>query len=85
MAEAVYVLCAITSISCAVLLFRGHRQSRSRLLFWSCLCFAGLALNNAMLLVELWTGPHIDLRVPRTAVAVVAVGMLIYGLVGESR
>lgn len=85
MAEAVYVLCAITSLVCAVLLYQGYRDSRSRLLFWSSLCFAGLALNNALLLVDLVIGPSIDLRLPRTGLAVGALLMMIHGLVGESR
>jgi hypothetical protein len=85
MAEAVYILCAITSLVCAVLLFKGYRDSQSRLLFWSSLCFAGLALNNALLLVDLFTGPALDLRLPRTGLAVLSLGMLIHGLVGESR
>lgn len=85
MAEAVYVLCAITSLVCAVLLFKGHRDSRNRLLFWSSLCFAGLALNNALLLVDVFTGPTLDLRLPRTGIAVLSLAMLIHGLVGESR
>ena len=85
MAEAVYVLCAITSLVCAVLLFKGYRDSRTRLLFWSSLCFAGLALNNALLLIDLLMGPAYDLRLLRTGIAVLALTMMIHGLVGESR
>lgn len=85
MAEAVYVLCAVTSLLCAVLLFKGHRDSRSRLLFWSSLCFAGLAINNALLLTDLLIGPAYDLRLLRTGIAVLSLTMLIHGLVGESR
>lgn len=85
MAEAVYILCAITSLVCAVLLFKRYRGSRSRLLFWSSLCFAGLALNNALLLVDTLIGPDFDLRLPRTGIAVLSLAMLIHGLVGESR
>lgn len=85
MAEAVYILCAITSLLCAVLLYKGYRGSRSRLLFWSSLCFAGLALNNALLLVDIFTGPSLDLRLPRTGLAVLALAMMAHGLVGESR
>jgi hypothetical protein len=85
MAEAVYVLCTITSLLCAVLLYGGYRKSRSRLLFWSSLCFAGLAINNVLLLVDLMIGPSIDLRLPRTGFAVLSLLMLIHGLVGESR
>jgi len=85
MAEAVYILCAITSLVCAVLLYKGYRSSHSRLLLWSSLCFAGLALNNALLLVDVFAGPTLDLRLPRTGVAVLSLAMMIYGLVGESR
>jgi len=85
MAEAVYVLCAITSLVCAVLLGKGYRDSRSRLLFWSSLCFAGLPLNNALLLADLLIGPAYDLRLPRTGIAVLSLTMMIHGLVGESR
>lgn len=85
MAEAVYLLCTITSLMCAVLLFKGYRDSQSRLLFWSSLCFAGLALNNVLLLADLVTGAGIDLRLARTGIAVVSLYMLIHGLVGESR
>ena len=46
MAELVYGLCAVTSIFCTLLLFKGYRASRTKLLFWASLCFAGLALNN---------------------------------------
>ena len=53
MAELVYGLCALTSAGCAALLFQGYRRSGTRLLFWSSLCFAGLALNNALLFVDL--------------------------------
>ena len=53
MAEAVYLLCAITSTVCGVLLFGGYRSSKTRLLFWASLCFLGLAINNVMLFIDL--------------------------------
>ena len=46
MAETVYILCALTSVFCAVLLMRSYRRQRTRLLLWSTLCFAGLAINK---------------------------------------
>jgi hypothetical protein len=84
MAEFVYALCALTSIVCAVLLLRGYRRSRTRLLFWSALCFAGLALNNLLLLVDLYVVPDMDLFAPRTAAAVIAMAVLLYGLIWDS-
>jgi len=86
MAEAVYLLCALTSLACAILLYRGYRRSRTRLLFWSSLCFAGLVINNVLLFVDLVvTGPEVDLKLLRSSVALVALGLLVYGLVEESR
>lgn len=85
MAEAVYVLCALTSIVCAVLLFRGFRASRTRLLFWSSISFAGLALHNIVLVLDLVVLPDIDLFYWRAGIALVSMSVLLYGLVWESR
>jgi len=81
MAEAVYLLCALTSLVCAVLLLRGYRASRTPLLFWSCLCFVGLAVNNVLLFVDLVIVPDYNLRVLRAATALTSLALLIYGLV----
>jgi hypothetical protein len=84
MATAIYVLCALTSLACAFLLLRGYSRSRVRLLFWSGLCFAGLALNNILLTLDLSVLPDVDLEVWRTVPALAGVFLLIYGLVWES-
>ena len=84
LADAIYILCALTSILCTVLLVRGYQQSRARLLFWSALCFAGLALNNIMLVVDLRMLTHIDLQIWRTVPAVIGVLLLVFGLVWET-
>jgi hypothetical protein len=81
----VYVLCAATSIVCAILLIRGYRQSRARLLLWSSVCFVGLALNNVLLVVDVRTGAAIDLSVWRVVPAVIGAGALLYGLVWETQ
>jgi hypothetical protein len=83
MAEFVYGLCALTSIACAFLLLRGYLQRRTRLLFWSALCFIGLAINNALLLVDLYVVPGTDLFFLRTCVAVLAIGLMLYGLIWD--
>jgi hypothetical protein len=85
MAELVYLLCAATSIGCAALLFRGYRSSRTKLLLWSALCFGGLAINNALLVVDLIVVPDVDLTLARSAVALLSVMTLVFGLVWESR
>lgn len=84
MALVVYLLCALTSLAVAVLLFRGYRQSRARLLLWSGLCFAGFFLNNVLLVVDLRIGPTIDLSVWRTLPAAVGLGLLLYGLIWDA-
>lgn len=81
----VYVLCAATSALCAVLLLRGYAKSRARLLFWSGLCFAGLALNNVLLVVDVRVIPAVDLSLWRTIPALIGVSLLVYGLVWETR
>jgi len=81
----VYVLCAATSGLCAVLLLRGYAKSRARLLFWSGLCFAGFALNNVLLVIDVRVVPEVDLSLWRTIPALIGVSLLIYGLVWETR
>jgi hypothetical protein len=85
MAELIYILCAATSILCAVLLLRGYRRSRTRLLLWSSLCFLGLAFNNVVLFIDLVIVPSIDLWALRTATSVVSMTVLVFGLVWEDR
>ena len=85
MAEFVYLLCAMTSTLCAVLLVNGYRRTKTRLLFWSGLCFAGLAVNNVLLFVDLVIVPGVDLGPVRSGAALAAMMVLLYGLVKESR
>ena len=84
-ANIVYILCAATSATCAALLFRGYRQSGARLLFWSALCFIGLALNNVMLVIDVRVVPNIDLSAWRVLPALAGVMLLLYGLIWETR
>jgi len=83
MAALVYVLCALTSLACAVLVLRGYLRSRARLLLWTGLCFTGLFLNNALLVVDSRV-PSIDLSVWRSLPAVAGLALLVYGLVWET-
>ena len=82
---AVYILCALTSIACAVLLLRGYARSRVRLLLWSGLCFVGLGLNNVLLFIDVQVLPETDLSLVRTLPAVAGIAVLIYGMVWETR
>jgi hypothetical protein len=84
-ANVVYILCAATSALCAGLLFRGYRRSGARLLFWSALCFIGLALNNVMLIIDVRLVPDTDLSTWRMVPAVAGAALLLYGLIWETR
>lgn len=84
MADVVYVLCALTSLACALLLWRGWQRSRVRLLFWSALCFVGLFLNNVLLIVDLRVMPQVDLALVRTLPALLGTAALVYGLVWDT-
>ena len=85
MATLVYILCALTSVVCAALLFRGYRKSGARLLFWAALCFAGLAINNMLVFVDERVVPSTDLAVWRSIPALIGVAVFIYGLIWEVR
>jgi hypothetical protein len=82
MAPVVYGLCALTSLACFVLLWRSWLGSRHRVLFWSALCFAGMTLNNIVLVLDKLVIAT-DLSTWRLAVALASVLLLVFGLVWE--
>ena len=85
MVEAVYILCALTSAACAVLLLRAWKRTQSRLLLWSGLCFATLALNNVLLFVDLVLLPTaVNLYVPRLITGLASAAILLYGLIWDA-
>lgn len=82
MAIAVFALSAVTAILCSSLLIRGYRRNRVRLLLWSGVCFAALALENLVLIVNEYT--TVDLNVFRLLVPLIGLMALLYGLLWES-
>lgn len=84
MDKVIYTLCALTALVCAVLLLRGYLRTRFRLLLWSGLCFGGLTLNNALLVLDKAVLTQTDLSTLRLFVGLVAVLLLVVGLVLES-
>ena len=81
----VYFLCMVTAVVCLILLARGYRRTRVKLLFWSSLCFVGLAANNLLLFLDVVVFPvEIDLMPYRTLTTVGALAVLLYGLIWES-
>jgi hypothetical protein len=84
MAAIVYILCAVTSGLCAVLLLRHAANSPSRLLFWSGLSFVCLTIANALLFFDLILFPDKDLLVLRHLITLAAICTLLYGLIWET-
>ena len=86
MAAAVYVLCALTSLACAVLLLRAYQDRGVRLLLWSGLAFIGFTLGNVLLVVDrIVVGPAMDLSIWRSLPVLAGLAVLIYGLVWDAR
>lgn len=84
MAEIVYVLGALTTLLCAVLLLRAYVRVGRKLLLWSGLCFAGLTVSNLLLFVDLVLFPvDVSLYLWRLATAAGAMALLLFGLIRE--
>lgn len=81
---AVYLLCFFTAAACAALLARSYRQTGTRMLLWSALCFALLALNNFLVILDLLILPDVDFRLLRHLTALVAVGVLLFGFIWDA-
>ena len=85
LATIVYLLCALTSVMCAWVLYNSYDRSKSALLLWCSLCFVTLAVGNILLVIDLVvTGPTVDLSFTRGIVAFVGFSFLIFGLVWET-
>ena len=85
MGLAVYLLCALASLLCAVLLARGYRATRLPLLFWAALCFSVLVVTNSLLFIDFIVYPQVNLAPWRSGVSLVALGLLLYGLIFDSQ
>ncbi len=78
---AVYLLCFGTSSACAFLLARNYFRTGVRLLLWSAICFALLAGNNLMVILDLLVLPDINLEVVRLTFSAAALAVLLFGFV----
>jgi hypothetical protein len=79
----VYLLCFATSALCAALLGRSYARSGTRLLLWSTACFALLAANNLVLIIDLVLIDWIDLQVLRLILSLAAVSVLLFGFIWD--
>jgi len=85
MAQLIYGLCTITSLACAWMLLTTYRRNKVRLLFWSGLCFVGLSVNNILLVLDKLVFIETDLLPLRLVTALVALVLLLFGLIYETK
>ncbi|MBY0316907.1 MAG: hypothetical protein K2Q26_15405 [Bdellovibrionales bacterium] len=85
MAEIVYILCALMSTACAIMLFMGYKRTPTILLLWSCCCFGFLAISNTILFIDLILLPNTDFQGPMWRNVCSAAGgmLLLFGLIWE--
>lgn len=84
MADIIYGLCALAAFMCAFMLLQAYRRSHYRLLLWGGLCFAGLTVNNLLLVIDKMTPPTVDFSMLRLATAFVSIFILLYGLIFDA-
>jgi hypothetical protein len=80
---AVYVLCSLTALACAVMLLRAYVRSRARLLFWSSVCFFALTIENLLVFVDFVVVPDISLALVRNGISLLGLLVLIYGCIWD--
>lgn len=79
-----FVLCMTTALACAALLLRSYASSRVPLLLWSGLFFLGLAINNALVYVDVVVTPDtLDLDVVRKLPALAGAWLLLFAVLRE--
>lgn len=79
-----YLVAALTSVACMVLLLRAYAASGLKLLLWSGLCFVCLTVNNLLLFLDLALLPDVDLRLYRLASSLAGILCLLYGFIWEA-
>jgi hypothetical protein len=63
---------------------RAYFKNKTRLLFWSSLCFGCIAFNNILLFVDFSLGPDYDLSLIRSVAAVIGMILMMYGLIWDT-
>ena len=84
-AKTIYLLCAATSLLVATMLMRQYLKTRTRLVLWSVISFAGLAVNSVLVYVDLVMYTGVDLSMYRSAAGAFAMAVMLYGLIWETR
>ena len=67
-------------------MLRAYFRSRYKLLLWGGLCFLGLTLNNALLVVDklIFPEPEVNLFIWRLVTALAAMLVLLYGIIWDA-
>ena len=82
MGQAVYILCALTSLGCTLLLIGRYRKTRVDLLFWSAIAFLLLTVTNILHFVDhVILGAGVDLTIIRNGSTLLGTILLLYGLI----
>jgi hypothetical protein len=84
MAAFVYILCALTSSTCAALLLNSYHRTGLRLLLWSGSCFVCFAIANVILFIDRILLPEIDFTVWRNIAILCGLLLMLYGLVWDA-
>lgn len=85
MGSIAYALCAITSLTCFVLLLRAYSRTHTRLLLWSSLCFLFMAIQNAVLFIDMVVMPDVNFELWRVATGLVGPLILLCALIWERK
>lgn len=80
----VYLLCALTCWTCAVLLLRAYARQRTRLLFWGGTAFCVFGVSNVMLFIDLVVVPETDLSFVRNGITLLGICLMLRGLIWEN-
>jgi hypothetical protein len=83
-AKTVFLLCALTSLLCAILLLSAYARRSVRLLLWSGLCFACFFLSNVTLFFDRFIWPTTDLSLIHMGLTLIGLVLMIHGLVRET-
>lgn len=83
MVQFVYILGALVSLACGILLMRAYFNVHKRLLLWSGLCFLGFSLENLIVFLDLIMLPQVDLYRWRLALSALSALTLLFGLIWD--
>ena len=78
------VLCVATAAACAALLVRTWTRTRSRLLLWTAVSFVLLAINNLLLVLDMFVVRTVDLWPLRAVTFLAAMLVLLCGFIWEA-